>query len=106
MRFAHRTLSLHATLPDVPLRDKQKLGHDCEEAVKFVRFLWKEKEKSAKIQRLHRVEVSFARNTGETSVALKRLPERSLQFREAANHHIRRESQFLLAACGTAEAMP
>ena len=41
VRFAHRTLSLHVTLPDVPLRDKSKLERACAEAVEFADFLWK-----------------------------------------------------------------
>jgi hypothetical protein len=41
VRFAHRTLSLHVTLPEEPIRDKKKHTHDCEEAVEFVGFLWK-----------------------------------------------------------------
>jgi hypothetical protein len=32
-------------LPDVPLWDKEKVNCGCEEAVEFVRFLWKEEEK-------------------------------------------------------------
>jgi len=51
-RFAHRTLSLHVTLPELPLWDKQKPSHACEEAVEFVHFLWKEKEKRAEIRQL------------------------------------------------------
>jgi len=45
VRFAHRTLSLHGTLPEVPLWNKKKLGQACAEAVEVARFLWKEKEK-------------------------------------------------------------
>ena len=45
VRFAHRTLSLHGTLPEVPLWNKGKLRRDCAEAVEFAGFLWKEKEK-------------------------------------------------------------
>ena len=60
VRFAHRTLSLHATLPEVPVWDKRKLGRACAEAVEFVRFLWKWMEKREEIHSLHRGEVSFA----------------------------------------------
>jgi len=48
VRFAHRTLSLNATLPEVLVWNKEKLGRACEEAVEFVRFLWKGKEKQGK----------------------------------------------------------
>jgi hypothetical protein len=53
VRFAHRTLSLHGTLPEVPLWNKEKLRRDCAEAVEFAGFLWKEKEKQEEIHRLH-----------------------------------------------------
>ena len=45
VRSAHRTLSLHGTLPEAPFWDKTKLGRACAEAVDFARFLWKGKEK-------------------------------------------------------------
>jgi len=57
VRFAHRTLSLHATLPEAPLWNKHKRKRACAEAVEFVGFLWKEKEKQAEIGNLHRVRV-------------------------------------------------
>jgi len=41
VRFAHRTLSLRGTLPEVPIWNKQKANRACEEAVEFVSFLWK-----------------------------------------------------------------
>jgi len=41
VRFAHRTLSLRGTLPEVPLWNKEKVNRTCEEAVEFVGFLWK-----------------------------------------------------------------
>ena len=56
MRFAHRTLSLHRTLPELSFWNKSKVNPTCEEAVKFVGFLWKRKEKQGEIQYLHRVE--------------------------------------------------
>jgi len=41
VHFAHRTLSLHGTLPEVSLWNKPKVNPTCEEVVEFVRFLWK-----------------------------------------------------------------
>ena len=60
VRFAHRTLSLHATLPEVPVWNKHKRRRACAEAVEFVPFLWKGKEKQAEIGNLHRVRVKKA----------------------------------------------
>ena len=51
VRFAHRTLSLPGTLPQVPLWDKSKMERPCEEAVEFVDFLLKWKEKAGRNQR-------------------------------------------------------
>jgi len=41
VRFAHRTLSLHVTLPEALAGNKEKLSRACEEAVEFADFLWK-----------------------------------------------------------------
>ena len=41
VRFSHRTLWLHGTLPEAPLWNKKKLRRACVEAVESPRFLWK-----------------------------------------------------------------
>ena len=69
VRFAHRTLSLHVTLPETPLWNKEKLGRTCEEAVELVPFLWKWKEKAGRNSALHRVE--FSPGAGKSAAGRK-----------------------------------
>ena len=92
VRFAHRTLSLHATLPEVPVWDKRKLGRACAEAVKFVRFLWKWMEKREEIHSLHRGKVSFACGKTKKRRTKMRRSDSQVTFRNLIPHAVHKSA--------------